>query len=427
MNARLVATLVAGLIVLLSCPAHGAGTVTPYFNATLDSNVMAIAVQSDLKVVIGGAFTQVGTTGRSYIARLTTTGALDTTFDPGTGADNGVNSIVIQADGKILIGGAFQNYNTVARSRVARLNADGSLDTTFDPGTGPNGTIQKLRLQSDGKVLIAGTFDTVGTTACANIARLNSDGTLDTTFDTGLGPSATVTDFQQQSDGKVVIVGYFTDVGTTSRGRVARLNADGSLDTTFATGTAADAYVTAIVPNGLGEFWIAGNFSTYDGTNSRRVARISGTNGDLVRAVDAANGPTGVVHCLLPRNFGVIIGGAFPMVGTSTLPRLAFISSTGRVESSYAYGTGPNGNVLAIALSEGGGSMYIGGAFTMVNTEPRTHIAQLNFPPSGGGGGGGGGSDDTGCSTSASGHQFTFSGVFALTAVWFALRRRRTV
>src|SRR5690606_5239549 len=98
--------------------------------------VIASSLQSDGKVVIGGAFSSINGTVRDRIARLNTDGSLDTTFNPGTGANDLVTSISIQSDGKIIIGGWFIFYNGTAIKRIARLNTDGSLDNTFDPGTG---------------------------------------------------------------------------------------------------------------------------------------------------------------------------------------------------------------------------------------------------------------------------------------------------
>src|SRR5205814_2091386 len=105
-------------------------------------------------------------------------GSLDTSFDPGTGADFTVLTTAVQSDGKIIIGG----LNT---GGIARLNSDGSRDTSFDPGTGADFTVFTTALQSDGKIIIGGKFLNYGLTPRSHIARLNSDGSLDTSFDPG--------------------------------------------------------------------------------------------------------------------------------------------------------------------------------------------------------------------------------------------------
>ena len=119
-----------------------------------NSGVSAIAIQSDGKIIIGGQFSTDNGTGRNRIARVNSNGSLDTTFNPGTGADNEVSAIAIQSDGKIIIGGWFTTYNGTGRNRIARINSDGSLDTTFNLGTGPNGGVSAIAIQSDGKIII---------------------------------------------------------------------------------------------------------------------------------------------------------------------------------------------------------------------------------------------------------------------------------
>src|SRR4029434_8943900 len=109
-------------------------------------------------------------------------GSLDNSFNPGTGPDYGVTSVAVQPDGKVLIGGYFYNVSGTNRNGIARLNANGSLDNTFDPGGGSNGGVKALALQSNGKVVIGGDFTTVNGTSRNHIARLNTDGSLDSSF-----------------------------------------------------------------------------------------------------------------------------------------------------------------------------------------------------------------------------------------------------
>jgi len=116
-------------------------------------------------------------------------GSLDITFNPGTGpndgGDPGVRSMALQPDGKILIAGSFTKVNNMTRMGVARLNADGSLDATFDPGDGigVGFSILTVVLQTDGKIIIGGAFSSVDGIKRRGIARLRSDGSLDVSYD----------------------------------------------------------------------------------------------------------------------------------------------------------------------------------------------------------------------------------------------------
>jgi uncharacterized delta-60 repeat protein len=168
-------------------------------------------------------------------------GALDATFNPGSGANNGVWAVRCQNDGKIIIAGSFGTYNNVARNNIARLNPDGSLDitfnisgVTFNPATPSyNRKIDRLAIQNDGKILVAGAFTHIGGVSRNRIARLNSDGSLDTTFNPGNGPDSTINVILLQNDGKIVVGGKFSNYNGFSRQGIARIDSSGNLDTTF--------------------------------------------------------------------------------------------------------------------------------------------------------------------------------------------------
>jgi uncharacterized delta-60 repeat protein len=152
------------------------GSVDPTFRSGsgFSGAAYALAIQSDGKIVVGGGFTTYNNNARHMLARLNPDGSSDTTLDPGTGDNGDVLAIAIQSDGKIVVGGGFTTYNGTTRNRIARLNLDGSLDTAFDPGSGANGDVNAIAIQSDGKVLIGGAFTTVGTSMRDRLARLEN-------------------------------------------------------------------------------------------------------------------------------------------------------------------------------------------------------------------------------------------------------------
>ena len=137
--------------------------------------IKSIVVEPDGKVLIGGNFLTVNGTNRNGIARLNANGSLDGSFNPGTGVNGTVYSVALQPDGKVLIGGEFTSINGTNRSRIARLNVNGSLDSNFNPGTGPDRVVRSLALQPDGNVLIGGDFTTVNGAVRPHVARLYGD------------------------------------------------------------------------------------------------------------------------------------------------------------------------------------------------------------------------------------------------------------
>ncbi|MES2838338.1 MAG: T9SS type A sorting domain-containing protein [Bacteroidota bacterium] len=253
------------------------GTYTP--GSGPDSDVYSSLLQSDGKIIIGGGFTFYNGTARNNIARLNSDGTLDGTFDPGLGANNGNTTSTIwtsalQSDGKIIIGGSFTLYNGVARNYIARLSVDGTLDTTFDPGTGANSFVYTSSIQSDGKIIIGGVFTTYNGIARNGIARLNTNGTLDLTFDPGTGANNSVEAIQIQGDGKIIIGGGFTSYNGVPRKNIARLNSDGTLDTNFDTSVGANDVVYSAEIQSDGKIIIGGFFTSYDNVTRNCIARI---------------------------------------------------------------------------------------------------------------------------------------------------------
>ena len=197
---------------------------------TRTAYVYAIAVQADGKILAGGAFTTLAPNGgaavtRNRIARLETDGRLDQTLNPGvSGGSNFVFATAVQADGKILIGGSFSTVLGVARNNIARLNTDGTLDTTFNPNA--DSDVYAIAVQADGKILVGGFFSTIGGQPRSFIARLNPDGTADSWNPITNNEVNTIV---VQADGKVLVGGNFTGIGGQTRNFIARLDANTGL------------------------------------------------------------------------------------------------------------------------------------------------------------------------------------------------------
>jgi uncharacterized delta-60 repeat protein len=355
------------------------GSLDSSFNPGSGTNnfVSALAVQADGKVLIGGFFSSYNGTERNRIARLNADGTLDGSFDPGTGADGGVFALAVQADGKVLIGGGFSSYNGTERNRIARLNADGGLDDSFDPGTGADGGVFALAVQADGKVLIGGFFTSYNSTERNNIARLNANGSLDSSFDPGTGADGTVRALAVQADGKVLIGGLFTSYNDTGRNRIARLNANGSLDSSFDLGTGADGGVRALAVQADGKVLIGGFFTSYNGTGRNRIALLN-ANGSLDSSFDPGSGADGSVVALAVQADGkVLIGGFFTSYSGTGRNRIARLNADGSLDSSFNPGTGANDYVFALAVQADGKVLIVGG-FSSYNGTERNGIARLN-------------------------------------------------
>ncbi len=292
------------------------GTLDLDFTPTLGGStiyglsVIALAVQADGKILVGGAFTELNDQPRSYIGRLNPNGTLDSDFKPG--ASTLVDVLLEQDDHKILVGGRFSTLDGQPRSKIGRLNPDGTLDEGFNPGAG--GSVYTLAVQNDNKILVGGQFTQLGGQARNYIGRLNPDGTLDPDFNPGANYK--VSTLVVQADGKILVGGGFDELGGQTRNNIGRLNPDGSLDIGFNPG--ANGSVEQIVVQPDGKILVAGYFTELGGAPRYRIARLN-SDGTLDASfnpgVDGVWAYTSVRTLGLQSDGKIMIGGDFTELG----------------------------------------------------------------------------------------------------------------
>src|SRR5215831_13294763 len=349
--------------------------------AGADGTVRTSALQPDGHLIIGGDFTSYDTVSRSKITRLNADGSLDSAFHPGTGADNTINATAVQPDGKVIIGGDFTNFDLSARTRIARLNANGSLDSSFNPGSGTNASVRALAVQPDGRILVAGTFITYNGTSRSRIARLNSDGSLDTSFNPGTGANSGVQAMVLQPDGKIIIAGVFSVYNGTSRIRVARLKTDGSLDTSFDPGAGPNNLVQIMALQADGKVIIGGSFTSDVGQPRRGIARLN-SDGSLDPSFNPGNGADNPAHNSMVRAIAlqpdgqIIIGGDFVSYNNNVRNRVARLNTDGSVDTAFDPGSGADNTVQTI-VCQSDGRFVLGGDFLNYKGVARNRIARI--------------------------------------------------
>lgn len=254
------------------------GTEDFSFVTTLNGDTHSIAIDSAGKIYVGGFFTLVnGVTALNRIVRLNTDGTVDSGFNIGTGFNAGMRENVIKIDGsgKIVVGGTWTTYNGIAARRIIRLNTDGSIDGSFVYGTAFNNQTTSITIDSSGRILIGGSFTTYKGLAATRIIRLNPDGSVDGTFVTGTGFNNTVLEIKEDNTGKILIGGSFTLYKGAAANRIIRLNTDGSVDTSFVTGTGFNTGQVFGFKIAGGKILVAGNFTSYNGTPTPGLARLN--------------------------------------------------------------------------------------------------------------------------------------------------------
>jgi uncharacterized delta-60 repeat protein len=369
------------------------------FDPNANNAVNTVAVQADGKILVGGAFNAIGGWGYTRLARLHADGRVDTAFR--TVAVNGaVNSIVPLPDGKTIIAGNFSlvvppgfpvgvGFGVLG---IARLDANGFWDPTFNVAPVPNGgagnVFRVLRL-ANGQLLIGGHFTSVSGVARAKLARLNSNGSVDTTFNAGsMNGNDYVWTLAEQADGKIVVGGGFNFMGGLQRPNIARLNVNGSADTSFpatvASSTGAYPSVSAVLVQPDGNIVIAGQFDRVNGSTRRNLARLT-TNGSLDSAYFSNAGTNGPIHAaLLQPNGRVLIGGGFSSVSEGgqlsywiSASKVARLDASGHVDPTFALTGATNGDVYAM-VRQADGKTVLGGSFTSIDSQQRNRLARLN-------------------------------------------------
>ena len=267
---------------------HANGSLDTGFEAgVIDGSVASILPLSNGKIFIGGGFKKVHGVARPGIALINTNGTLDTSFVPNLGSFFGasVQAIAVQpVDGKILIAGGASRFNpvpTVTTSPVLRLETNGTLDGSFTPlqfGISQQYALDMV-LQADGKIVISGTFDSVGGAPHLGIACLNANGTLNANWP-GAGVNALNSAYRNvsamiaQPDGKILIGGRFEQYNGTGRVGIARLNADGNLDSGFTSPATSTFQVNTMALQSNGKIIAGGVFSL--GTTGYSIIRLNG-------------------------------------------------------------------------------------------------------------------------------------------------------
>jgi uncharacterized delta-60 repeat protein len=290
------------------------------FNPGANGTVNSLVIQADGKILVGGTFTTVGG-GQACvgIARINANGSLDSGFNPVT---SGVPYfLAAQPDGKILVGESLpappRGQSSVS---IARLNADGSADGGFNAGA--NGTVYAQAMQADGKILVGGIFTTLDGQACDYLGRLNADGSLDSGFNPG--PNGNVFSLAVQADGKVLVWGDFSTMAGHPCGNMARLNADGSLDSGFNAGASDSVFSLALQVDG--KILVGGIFTALDGQACNYLGRLN-ADGSLDSGFNP--GPNGNVHSLAAQADGkVLVGGDFTVLGGQVRNEIGRIDNT---------------------------------------------------------------------------------------------------
>ncbi|TDW46096.1 putative delta-60 repeat protein [Flavobacterium sp. 270] len=336
----------------------------------------------DENLIVGGDYLSLNGIPTSYFTRLDPDGNIDESFTKGTGLNGKVYATYLQTDGKILVGGSFTSYNGINAGGLIRLNADGSYDSSFNTSIGiATGIVENISMQADGKIIIVGSFTKFNNVTVNRIARLLPDGSLDNSFRTGNGTTALITSVAALPNGQILIAGNFTKFGVTDINKIARLNSDGSIDLSFNIGTGCNDNVNAIAVQSDGKIILGGSFTTFNEITANRIIRL---NEDGTRDLTFLSGTainSGTVYIIKVDNSGnIMVGGSSAGKYNGTdINRVIFLNQNGILNPDFDLGSGPaSASVYALA-NDVEGSWYIGGSFSVFDGLNQGRLAKVDL------------------------------------------------
>ncbi len=296
----------------------------------------------------------------------------DPSFRIGPGASDTVDALVVQADRRILVGGEFTTIGGCSNSFLARLNSDGSVDPSFNPSGQTDGTVQCLLQQPDRKVLVGGAFGRLLGETQRALARLLEDGSVDASFDASaaLSTNTTVYSLAQQDDGRL-LVGYYSWIDDVSR--IVRVNTNGTPDPTFVCTNQFDGYILTYLLQSDDTVLCGGNFAG--------LFRLK-PDGRLDDAFEAGLDRSPVFSLVRQPNGQILVGGLLNRTGASNGVPLLRLNTDLQWDDGFkpdAFGaTGPGGPSISALLCQPDGKIIAGGYFFDVGGYWRRHIVRFN-------------------------------------------------
>jgi uncharacterized delta-60 repeat protein len=364
--------------VIMAFPAALAqpGAIDPGFVNSLTGveSISDLAFQLDGKIVFAGSYVGDGAS-RACVGRIHPDGQADSTFAMGLGpAGSTANAILLEPDGKILVGGYFDKFNEVPCQSLIRLKPDGSVDSTFNQIPAIENPVTDLIRDGEGRVLVVEYFAR-GVLWSTDLTRLNADGTVDTTF---AGPTFEWTNAKVvlQPDGKILAAHENLAVGGQGVTITARLNPDGSLDETFESGLSPigprRVDVLALQPDG--RILVGGRFS-----RGRTLVMRLHADGALdptfslpldLEYKEVPGFVSGGVNSIATQPDGkIVVSGAFRTINGFAAPYLARLNPDGTLDANFDPGTGPD-QIPTRVILDPLGNLFVVGSFTQYNGTP---------------------------------------------------------
>ncbi len=265
------------------CEIDMSGNIVTSFSGSIDNGTYFVPtnmVESVDGIYVGGSFSLVNGTSINKLVRFKQDGSIDTAFNIGSGFNgSNISQINIDANGKILATGSFTTFSGVTtNSRIVRLNTDGTRDYTLNITGATNNVVSTNTIDSLGRIYVTYYGSTFNDRNQSGLMRLFNDGSIDGSFNVGTGPfpiNAAINRVAIDSVGRIYLFGDLTSYNGVTVNNIVRLNDNGSIDTTFNTGTGFNSRVQNITFFNDNSFLAYGLFTLYNGVSVNRIIKLN--------------------------------------------------------------------------------------------------------------------------------------------------------
>lgn len=347
-------------------------------------SVRSITIQPDGKILAGCWVSDTVNyiAGRGPVIRLNTNGTIDTSFDAGLGAANHpVGALEVQSNGQILVGGFFNQFNGQPAIGITRLNAvDGQVDSTFSIKLESRGHLERTVVQPDGKILVFGNFNSVNDQSYNGLARLYEDGSIDNSFNIGTGVDGFwdlnggfVRSVALQEDRKILVGGFFSSFNSVPANSLVRLNENGSVDQSFQQFGSERFYVNTVAIQENGKILVGGY--GYHGKSTQFLIRLL-PDGSIDPDFTAGDGNGSVSQILVQEDGKILVSGGFTSYNNTSASNIIRLNKNGTVDQTFQ-ATGSNNFIKKIVLQDDGKILALGG-FTELNGTLVNKLVRLN-------------------------------------------------
>jgi hypothetical protein len=358
-----------------------------YFPSGFNNSVLASAVDSNGDLYFGGSFTEYNSTSVNRIVKIHGSGAnkyeIDTSFDIGTGFNGTIRVIRINSLDEVYVGGDFSSYNGVSKNILIRLSQDGSVDSSFDIGTkfnAANPGIFDIALDSSEKVYVVGNFTSFDSSTNNRIIKLNTDGTKDATFDNTTGFQSYPSNIRIDSNNRIVAFGGGNYKGVATNG-ISKINTDGSRYGTFDSGTGLTNPSTIYVSGD--KVYIGTTASgTYKGVATKGLIRVN-DDGSKDGTFDVGSGFNNTVGLVTIVGADLLVFGNFSSVDGTSIDNFIAIDSSGVQNTDYdgyanttntvSFTSGP------LLKTNSDNSLFIGASMTSYRGSTTLRLMKFNF------------------------------------------------